>query len=114
MTTTPCKLRATPLDPKCDFRSTPGKVTLTIENLTGTVLFAEAEYNGKKSAPPPADTITIELVEGRHRLDIVYAFSDPAHGKATLKEGCTNSTPLITIKAADNPVAYFICAEVRP
>lgn len=108
--TTPCNLQPTPLDPTCDFKGSPGSVTLTVEDRVGTVLFATATYDGQHIVPTPAKTITFTLVAGLKDLDVVYGFSDPAGGIGVLKEVCSGSTALIGVRANNPAVSYHICA----
>lgn len=107
---TPCLLRPTPLDPQCEFRATPGTLTLTIEDVVGAVLFTSAAYDGVAILPMPSKTIMFTIVAGQKNLDVVYAFSDPAGGAGVLKEVCADNTVLISVRASDPAVQYHLCA----
>lgn len=107
---TPCLLRPTPLDPACECRGIPGTVTLTIEDVVGTVEFASGAYDGVPILPMPSKTISFTIVAGRKNLDVVYAFSDTIDGAGVLKEVCEHNTILASARATDPAVQYHICA----
>lgn len=106
---TPCNLQPTPLDPQCEFKGIPGTVTLTIEDVVGTVMFTSAAYDGVPILPMPSKTITFKIVSGRKNLDVVYAFSDTVGGAGLLREVCVGNTVLIPVHASDPAVQYRIC-----
>src|SRR6266850_475311 len=107
-----CCLKPDPLDLNCDFRSEcppSSTVTLTLDDDVGVVMFERAEYAGTALTPLPSKTISFAIVAGQSNLDVVYAFSDPANGRATLKEACVAGTALMAV-TADNPaVRYHVC-----
>lgn len=106
-----CKLTPTPGDPVCDFKATAtGAVTLEVKGLTGSIEFQKAKYNGTSVITAPATTITFTIVAGNTNLDIVYNFSDPAHGKGSLNEVCSDNTKLKDVDANTTAVRYVICA----
>jgi hypothetical protein len=77
-----CRLVPTPADPNCDFRATPGSVSLEVKALTGSVLFLKVKYNGTTIVDTtPTDKISFVIVPGMTNLDVIYVFSDTTNGK---------------------------------
>ena len=107
-----CNLRRTPTSLDFDFEGSPGRVTLEVEGTVGTVAIIAAKYDGEAIAPLPATEITFTIVSGISHLSVVYAFSDTANGKGTLKEKCASRTRLIDVRAGEPAVLYRIRAKL--
>jgi hypothetical protein len=111
---TNCRLTPTVTDPQCDFSGSPGKVTLSVVGTKGSVQFETAKLNGKDVPDPPSAQIAVTLTGGENTLDIVYAFSDPVHGRGNLREVCDGNPVLDAVRANNPAVRYVICCpEVR-
>jgi hypothetical protein len=103
-----CKIRPTPFEP-CPFHATPGPVGLTVINVTGTVTFLKADYEGGPVNVTP-NAITFTLVAGQKNLDVTYFFSDTVAGRGALHEVCPGNTFLGDVDASVPFVRYVICA----
>ncbi|HEY4364560.1 MAG TPA: hypothetical protein VGN17_26590 [Bryobacteraceae bacterium] len=105
-----CKLTPSPEDPECTLKAKVGDaVTLDIVDVSGSVLFESAKYNGQSLPGTPGKQITFTVVTGPKRLEAVYLFSDPVNGQAELHEVCPAHPFLLDILAADKAVGYTIC-----
>ena len=95
----------------CDWKATPGKVTLQIKSVAGTVAFEpESTYSGGPITFDSASQITFTTVAGKSTLDIVYIFSDTTNGAGTLEEVCDASGVLDDLHADTPAEQYDICA----
>jgi len=103
-----CMVRPTPNDP-CPFAGKPGAVSMTVKNVSGSVIFLKATYEGGPVVVTP-QTITFTIVAGAKNLDIEYFFSDVATGQGSLHEVCPGNTFLGDVFANIPVVRYKICA----
>lgn len=102
-----CMIRPTPAEP-CPFQATAGPVALKVVNVTGSVTFVTASYEGGPVTVTP-QVITFNIVPGNHLLTVTYLLTDPK-GRGALHEVCPGDTFLGDVFAGNETVGYRICA----
>jgi hypothetical protein len=107
-------MAACKLDPvntaACDWKATPGQVTLELKSVKGNVAFEpKSTYSGGPITFDSSTRISFTIVAGKSMLDIAYVFSDTTNGAGTLHEVCDTNTILDDVNAATPGVQYNIC-----